>query len=142
VLGLLHGMRSGDKVADALGRTVRYSKITRRERQAISQASTLIEVPAGTMLARQGAPGHEFVIVLTGAATVLTGNRVTSALLAGDHFGDVALLDNGTNPMSVVAETAMRLAVVGRTEFGSLLDRCPSVARAVLNTLAGRLRAA
>jgi CRP/FNR family cyclic AMP-dependent transcriptional regulator len=135
-------VRSGDSIADALGRTVRYSKCSRRERQAISQACTLISVPAGTVLAQQGAPGREFGIVLTGGAQVLTGGRASSALLAGDHFGDVALLDDGTSPATVVAETQMSLAVVRRAEFDSLLDRCPSVARAVLDTLAGRLRAA
>jgi hypothetical protein len=36
----------------------------------------------------------------------------------------------------------MALAVVGPAEFGTLLDASPSVARAVLNGLAQRVRAA
>jgi CRP-like cAMP-binding protein len=133
-------MRSVDTVADALGRTTRYGKCSRRERQAFSQASTRLDVPAGTVLAEAGAVGREFVIVLTGAA-VATAGRQESALLAGDHFGDLALLDAGPNPATVVAATPMSLAVVGPGDFAAVLDRCPTIARAVLDGLAGRLRA-
>jgi CRP/FNR family transcriptional regulator, cyclic AMP receptor protein len=130
-----------DSVADALGRTARYGKCARRERQAISQACTLIDVPAGAVLAREGGRGREFVIVLAGGASVHSGGRATSALLAGDHFGDVALLDDGPNPATIVAETRMSLAVVSPAEFSGLLDRSATVARAVLNSLASQLRA-
>jgi CRP-like cAMP-binding protein len=133
-------MRSVDSVADALGRTTRYGKCSRRERQAFSQASTRLSVPAGTVLAHAGSVGREFAIVLTGAAVATTG-RHESALLAGDHFGDVALLDAGPNPATVVAATPMTLAVVGPSDFSAVLDRCPTITRSVLDGLAGRLRA-
>ena len=138
--GLLIGMRRADTVADALGRTTRYGKCSRRERQAFARASTRLEVPAGTVLARAGNAGREFAIVLTGAA-VATDGRQESALLAGDHFGDVALLDAGRTPATVVAATPMTLAVVGAGDFPVVLDRCPTIARSVLDGLAGRLRA-
>lgn len=141
-LPLLTRMRSADRIADALGRTARYGKCPRRELQAISRACTRIEVQPGTVLARQGEPGREFVIALTGGALVMVDGRDLSAILAGDHFGDVALLSDRINPATVVAETPMSLAVVGAAEFSGLLDRCPAVARAVLHTLTGRLRAA
>lgn len=134
-------MRSIDSVADALGRTARYGKCPRRERQVISQVSTRIDVPEGAVLAREGGPGHEFVIVLTGGATVTSGGREISALLAGDHFGDLALLDNGISDVTIVAATPMALAVVSPGEFTGLLDRCPTLARAVLSSLANRMRA-
>jgi CRP-like cAMP-binding protein len=128
-------------VAEALGRTARYGRCSRRERQAISQAGRRREVPAGTVLARQGQPAREFAIVLTGGANVYTDGRLASALLAGDHFGDVALLGDGRSPATVVAETAMSLAVVPAGGFTALLERSPAVACAVVGSLAGRLRA-
>lgn len=139
---LLTGMRNRDSVADALGRTARYGNIARRERQAISQASTLLRVPAGAVLAREGTLHRQFVIVLAGAATVRRAGRVKSALLAGDHFGDVDLLEHGPNSATVVAETPMKIAVVGPTEFDALLERSPAVAKAVLGTLAAQVRTA
>jgi CRP-like cAMP-binding protein len=134
-------MRNTDSVADALGRTTRYGKCSRRERQSFSQFSTLLSVPAGTVLAHRGSVGREFAIVLTGAAVASTGGQ-ESALLAGDHFGDVALLDAGPTPATVVAETPMTLAVVSPREFPCVLERCPTITRSVLAGLAGRLRAA
>ncbi len=138
--GLLTGMRNRDSVADALGRTARYGNLARRERQAISQASTLLRVPAGAVLAREGTLHRQFVIVLAGAATIRTGERVTSALLAGDHFGAVGMYEDGPNKHSVVAETPMTLAVVGPVEFGGLLERSPSIAKAVIDGLASKVR--
>jgi CRP-like cAMP-binding protein len=132
-------MRAGDSVADALSRTVRYSKCDKRERRAISRACTLVDVPVGAVLAEEGMPARQFAIVLSGAATVVTGGRITSALLAGDHFGDVAVLDGASSPATVVAETPMRLAVVSPGEFVALLES-PTVARAVLDTLARQVR--
>jgi CRP-like cAMP-binding protein len=139
---LFTGMRNGDSVADALGRTARYGKCARRERQAISRSSTLLDVPAGAVLAREGTLHRQFVIVLAGAATVRRAGRVKSALLAGDHFGDVDLLEHGPNSATVVAETPMKIAVVGPTEFDALLERSPAVAKAVLGTLAAQVRTA
>ena len=126
------GMRRADSVADALGRTARYGKTPARERQAISRASTRIDVPAGTVLATQGAHDLDFAIVLTGGATVHANGRVVSALLAGDHFGDTALLTNTSSPATVIAETEMALAVVGPAEFDGLLDMSPTLTRNVL----------
>jgi CRP-like cAMP-binding protein len=135
-------MRTVDSVADALSRTARYGNCGRRERQTFSQASTLLDVPAGTVLAREGDFGREFGIVLTGAATVCSTGRPESALLAGDHFGADALLDIGPDAATVVAATRMTLAVVGPTEFTVVLHGCPTVTRAVLADLAGMLRGA
>ena len=133
-------MRNRDSVADALGCTTRYGKCARRERKAISQAATLLDVPTGAVLAHEGTLHRQFVIVLSGAATIRRGGRIKSALLAGDHFGDVDILDDSPNSSTVVAETPMRVAVVGPTEFGPLLERSPAIAKAVLGTLATQVR--
>jgi CRP-like cAMP-binding protein len=133
-------MRTSDSVADALGRTARYGKCSRRERQAFSRASSWLDVPAGTVLAQDGGFGRQFGIVLTGAATITTPGRPESALLAGDHFGADALLDVGRAQATVVAATRMTLAVVGPSDFSAVLERCPSITRAVLDEFAGVLR--
>jgi CRP-like cAMP-binding protein len=92
------------------------------------------------VLAEQGSIGRQFVIVLTGAATVAAAGRPESALLAGDHFGEDALLDMGPTPATVVAATHMTLAVVGPADFGAVLESCPTVTRSVLDGLAGVVR--
>lgn len=138
---LLFGMAAGEGVAGRLGRTVRYGRCPRRERRTIEQLSVLLDVPAGTVLVRPGVPVPRFLVVLTGAASVLTDGQPTSALLAGDHFGEVSLLDGRPSPVAVVAETRMTLAAVAAADFATLLDRSPAVAQAVLHSLAGQVRA-
>jgi CRP-like cAMP-binding protein len=135
-------MRTSDSVADALRRTARYGSITRRERQAISQAATRLDVPAGTVLASEGTLHRQFVIVLTGAATVRSNGQIKSALLAGDHFGDFEICNATSNTATVVAETEMSVAVVSPGEFDTLIERSPTLAKAVLETMADRARPA
>jgi CRP-like cAMP-binding protein len=133
-------MKTADSMADALAGTAQYARCERRELQLISRACTRVDVPAGTVLAAEGARGLDFAIVLTGTATVRSGAHESSALHAGDHFGDVALIDEGPSMATVIAITPMTLAVVGPAEFSVLLERSPAVARAVLSTLAQRIR--
>jgi CRP-like cAMP-binding protein len=135
-------MRTSDSVAEALRLTARYGSCPRRERQAISQVSTRLDVPEGAVIAEEGSLHRQFVIVLRGAATIRSDGRVTSALLAGDHFGDFEMYNATSNSATVVAETPMTLAVVSAREFDTLIQRSPTVAKAVLGTLADRARGA
>jgi CRP/FNR family cyclic AMP-dependent transcriptional regulator len=137
---LLRGMKTHDSVAAALSGTARYGNCGRRELQDISRTCTRVTVPAGTVLATEGERRLDFGIVVEGTATVRSGTHDLVALQPGDHFGEVALLDDGPSLVTVIAATPMTLAVVGPAEFGSLLERSPAVARAVLSGLARRVR--
>ena len=130
-----------ERIEDQLAKVPLFSGLSKKELRLISQLATYLEEPAGTVLTEEGKPGHEFIIVLTGGASVTSRGREISALLAGDHFGDVALLDDGVSRATVVAQTPMTLAVVNPGEFAGLLDRCPTLARAVISSLATRVRA-
>jgi CRP/FNR family cyclic AMP-dependent transcriptional regulator len=133
-------MKTHDSVAASLSGTARYANCARRELQDISRTCTRITVPTGTVLTTEGVRGLDFAIVLEGSATVRRGTHELPALHAGDHFGEVSLLDEGPNLVTVVAATPMTLAVVGPAEFGHLLERSPAVSRAVLSSLAQRVR--
>jgi CRP/FNR family cyclic AMP-dependent transcriptional regulator len=112
---------------------------SKREERAFAKLTTVIDVAAGTELTRQGAAGHEFVIILSGVASVRVDGRCVATLGTGDHFGEMSLLDDGPRTASVVAETPMRLAVAARWDFAALLEQVPTIARSVLTGLARRL---
>jgi len=80
------------------------------------------------------------VIVLDGTATAFARGAQVASFGPGDCFGELALLDNGPRTATVIADTPMRLAVVGQAEFGALLDSVPVLARRVLAGLARRVR--
>jgi CRP/FNR family cyclic AMP-dependent transcriptional regulator len=114
---------------------------SRRELQAISRLATELEVPAGKLLTEQGKPGQEFMIVLSGTAVATRDGVKVAAFGPGDFFGEIALLDPGLRTATVLAETPMRLAVVGQREFGEILDEVPTLASKIMRGLARRLRA-
>ena len=115
---------------------------SKRERRAFARLATVIDVPTGTALTRQGELGHEFVVILDGVASVFVDDTRVATLGTGDHFGEMSLLDNGPRTATVLAETPMRIAVVSRANFPALLVDAPSLARSVLSSLARRVRAA
>lgn len=133
--------RKDDKL-DKLGRMWLFSACNKRDLQMIGRESDEVAVPKGKALTDEGKPGHEFYLILDGEASVRRGKRKVATLEAGQYFGELSLLDRGPRTATVVAETDMRLLVLGQREFNGLLDEVPGLAHKVLRTMAGRLREA
>ena len=115
---------------------------TRRQLKAVARITDVIEVPAGTVLARQGQPGNEFYLIVDGSARVEVSARKRSRLAPGAYFGEMSLLDGGERSATVVAETPMRLLVIKRRDFSTLLREAPELTQNILATLSRRLRQA
>ena len=115
---------------------------SRRQLRAIARISEVIEVPAGTVLARSGAPGEEFFLIMDGSARVEVSARKRSRLEPGQYFGEMSLLDGGPRSASVLAETPVRLLVIKRRDFTTLLKEAPELTQSLLATLSQRLRQA
>ena len=115
---------------------------TRRQLKAIAKISEIIEVPAGTVLARMGQPGEAFFVILDGHARVEVSPRKRSRLGPGQYFGEMSLLDGGPRSASVVAETPLRLLVIKRRDFSTLLREATDLTQSLLVTLSHRVRVA
>lgn len=128
------------KELDLLARVPLFSTCTQRELRAIAQLGTEVEVPAGRVLTRQGAPAREFFLVVEGKAECTVGTRRVAVFGPGDYFGELALIEGGPRTATVTAETPMSLVVLDAGEFSSLMQTAPSIAPKVLAVLARRLR--
>jgi CRP-like cAMP-binding protein len=113
---------------------------SRRQLKAIARISEVIEVPAGTVLARTGEPGEEFFVILDGQAHVEVSPRKRSRLSPGEYFGEMSLLDGGPRSATVVADTPLRLLVIKRRNFTTLLREAPDLTQSLLVTLSRRVR--
>jgi CRP/FNR family transcriptional regulator/CRP/FNR family cyclic AMP-dependent transcriptional regulator len=60
----------------------------------------------------------------------------------GAFFGEMSLLDGEPRSATVIADTAMRLLVISRRDFVTLLREVPSLTQQMLVTLCQRVRAA
>jgi len=133
-------MTAHDAVRDRLAELPPFRTCTKREIGEIAALATQVDVPAGTHLTQEGKRGNEFGIVVAGSASVTQGGHEVHVLGVGDSYGEMALIDDGPRTATIVAQTPMTLAVVGRGEFDDLLDRVPQVARSIMLGLARRIR--
>lgn len=117
------------------------AECTRKQLRAVAAISRVVEVPAGTVLTRAGTPGEEFFILVDGSATVEISPRKRRHLGPGDFFGEMSLLDGGPRSATVAAETDVRLLVILRRNFQSLLREVPELTQKILYVLSRRVRA-
>ena len=136
------GRISQDDKIDRLEDVGLLAGCSRRQLRAIARISEVIEVPAATVLARAGAPGDEFFLILDGSARVEVSARKRSRLEPGQYFGEMSLLDGGPRSASVTADTPLRLLVIKRRDFTTLLREAPELTQSLLATLSQRVRQA
>ncbi len=98
-----------------------------------------LEVDAGAVLAAEGDFGHAFFAVEEGSADVLCGTERVAGLLAGDVFGEIALLSSGRRTASVVAVTPMRLITLFKRDLWQIEEQYPVLAEELRATVKERL---
>ena len=119
-----------------------FSSCSGSELRKIRASLDELEVPAGKVLVEEGRIGMEFFIIVDGTAAVTRNGKQVATLGAGDHFGELALLDRRPRSASVVSESPMTVLVLSQRQFNGLLETVPTIARKMLAALANRLREA
>jgi CRP-like cAMP-binding protein len=117
-----------------------FADCTKKQLKAVAAISRVVEAPAGTTLTRAGEPGEEFFFILDGSAMVEVTRRKRVRLGPGEFFGEMSLLDGEPRSATVHAETDMRLLVILRRNFQTLLSEVPELTRSILLVLSRRLR--
>ena len=135
-------MPAKDSYLDHLAEVPLFSACSRKDLQKIARASDEVLVKVGRVLVDQGRPGHEFFLILSGTASVRRNNRKVAELVPGQYFGELSLLDRGPRTATVVADTEMKVLVLGQREFLGVLDDVPGLAYKILRIMAHRLREA
>jgi CRP-like cAMP-binding protein len=108
----------------------------------VARIARVFDVPAETLLTRAGEPGDEFFLILDGTARVEVSPEKRATLHPGAFFGEMSLLDGGPRSATVVADTPVRLLVIGRKHFADVLDDVPGLTLTLLTTLSRRVRQA
>lgn len=116
-----------------------FAGCTAKELEEIDRLTDEVSIEAGRTVIRQGELGQEFAMILSGEADIVKDGRTVASIGPGSYFGEVALLDSVARTASVVARTDLRLAVIDRRGFNTLLDDLPQLSRSMLRGLAQRL---
>jgi len=131
-----------DEKMSYLQRVHLFEACSSRQLRAIARIAEVQEVPAGAVLARTGEPGDRFFVIVDGSARVEVSPQNQGRMSPGSFFGEISLLDGEPRSATVIADTAMRLLVIPRRDFVTLLREVPSLTERMLITLCQRLRSA
>ena len=112
------------------------------ELAAVDRVAEWVAYAPQEHLIKQGTTGYEFIVILSGEVEVVIDGHVIARLGAGDHVGEMALLDGSPRNASVIATDEVTALLVGSREFRALVDQVPSLDRKLLISLTQRLRRA
>ena len=113
-----------------------------RDLDRIAQQMREVRHPAGAEITVVGHEGVGFMVILDGQAEVSTQDGRTRTLGPGDHFGEMALLDQGGRSATVTAATDLLMAAIAEWNFKPFLMEHPEVAYRLLQQLSRRVREA
>lgn len=119
-----------------------FAGMSEGDLKKIAQQMREVRHAKGADIAVRGRGGVGFMVILDGEAEVTTSDGRTRVLGAGDHFGEMALLDMGGRSASVRATTDLVLAAIPEWHFKPLLMEHPEIAYRMLQELSRRVREA
>jgi CRP-like cAMP-binding protein len=128
-----------DMKLDALKRSPLFADLSRRQLVQIARLTDDLEVPAGTVLCKEGSRGREFFVILDGEVSVARAQKQIATLGNGEFFGEIALLEPVKRTATVTAATPLSFFVITDAAFRSVLAIDATIERKVLVALARRL---
>jgi len=114
------------------------------DRGQLSQSFTEHRFTAGEVVFHEGAEGDSMFLVWSGRVAIVKGELESPVILAyriaGEIFGEMALLENQPRSASIIALEDTRLLELNRPRFEQLLSEQPAVSRSIMEVLSARLR--
>jgi CRP/FNR family transcriptional regulator len=130
---------------DPLAGSPYFDGLSDDDRRRIVALARRRRYEAGAVLFLEGEECAGLFIVLEGVVKVYKTSedgreQILRLMAPGDSFNEVPVFDGGPNPASAAAVEPTEALVLSRELVLRLLDEYPAFARAVVRTLASRLR--
>ena len=121
-----------------------FQDFSPEERRQVLAHLSLEEVPAGTRVIQEGAPGDCMYIIKSGNVEVSTSNPdgqklVLATLKEGDYFGEISLITGQARTASVTALSAAELVRLGKEDFDRVIPPHPETLKVMEDSLQARL---
>jgi CRP-like cAMP-binding protein len=134
---------------DALRRCPLFESLPAEQLARVMEIAVPRELPAGGSIFREGEPGDEMFVVVSGTVRISkqipgAGEEALSLLGPGAWFGEMAVIDDAPRSADAVAHTPCALLVLRREDLDRLMFLDKDLAYALLwsfvRTLSARLR--
>ena len=124
-----------------------FSQLTDEELELFQRRTKRRRLDKGQVIIHRSDYGGALYIIHEGSVNVThadsNGKEVIICVLrAGDHFGEVALLDGEPRSADVIAREPCEMSMMQKRDFDYLLDSTPALAMNLLKGLCQRLRQA
>src|SRR6266545_5422130 len=129
-------------LVESLKRVSLFSGVRDKELGRLAKVMRESRFNEGETITTEGQSGVGFFVIEDGNATVSLRGEVVRTLGPGDHFGEIALIDEGPRSATVIATTDLRCRGMTSWEFRPFVQSHPEVAWPLLESLVGRLREA
>ncbi len=120
-----------------------FARCSDEDLAVLAHSLDFVDVPAGTVIFREGEPGTEMYIVESGQVRVVSDVETEKVVFAhfgpGDFFGEMALMTGAPRTAGAIASTAVELWRLDKERFDLLLADHPSISAEITRTLSERL---
>jgi CRP/FNR family cyclic AMP-dependent transcriptional regulator len=129
-----------EELIDRLRGVPIFHGLDEKELHRIVAVGKEVHFEAGKVIARQDEGGAGFHLIMDGEVSVSVDGRERARLGSGKYFGEMSLLDGLPRSATVTTEVPTTTFALTSWQFLPLLDEYPSISRALLVELSGRLR--
>jgi CRP-like cAMP-binding protein len=111
--------------------------------KALTQVLALakeVDHESGKPILEEDHSGVGFHLILEGNATVDVSGTEVARFGPGDYFGEMSIIDGLPRSATVTAAVDVRTLAITSWDFEGLMEQHPSMMRAMLVELSGRIR--
>jgi CRP-like cAMP-binding protein len=122
-----------------------FAALDDNARAALEQAGRQRQFGAGQVLFSEGDDGHDVIVLLSGAAKIVSTSAsgrevILDVMEANELLGELSAIDGQPRSATAVALTPVDVLVVPATSFNSFLETHGAAATELLRLVAQRLR--
>ena len=116
-----------------------FSRLSKKGLEEVAKIADEIDFREGKVITKEGARGHEFVVILEGSAEVQKNGRRVNTLGSGAFLGEIALVTKQPRTATVTTTKPTRALVISDRDFLTLLKRSPEVSQGIVQAMGERL---
>jgi CRP-like cAMP-binding protein len=131
-------LRKNAKV-EILRRVDLFRECTKKEIGELVAIADEIDIPTGTVLLEQGAPGRQFFVLLEGDVEVTRDGERLPVRGESEAYGEISLLTGLPATATVTARSDLQVLVIEARAFAHLLQHSPSIQLRLLRSVSERL---
>ena len=122
-----------------------FEGLTQQELEALSASSVVRSYPKNTVIINESDHADSLYIIESGKVKVYCSDKngkefIMNTLIAGDYFGELALLDDDKRSASVRTMEKSSFCIIYKDDFNKVLEQQPNIAKTLIGNLTRRVR--